>query len=429
MVFFLGFIMSILNARLLGPEGVGVLALLHLLRTFSVRITDFGFGRALRFYSANGKIPYPSLKKIVMQLGTFMATGVVLSTFILKNLPINVWDDIDTTVYLLFLPTPFFFVLTVYLRHLLHGQLLITAVNISELLERVLYILIFVLLVWFLDLGLTGVSLALSISSFFLFLQLFVRANKYETSQPQDKMQFNRLVLIKKLWNYGQWSYYFQFIEYLISNFPILFLKSSVGAFSQIGFFSKAKGLAEYPKTPAVQISGLLFSFNAGSKQGAANYRTEAMCRLSFWATTIFFIALAIIIKPVILLLYGDAFLPAAQIFYYLYPSIVFYIQGLYLNSALAASSYNKETFTIRLKALPIVLIAAYFFITHFGIIGAAITVSFSATILWFQSARKYCVLLNSNFRNILLLQKQDVELIKILFGKFIDRIRSKNRV
>ena len=421
--------MSILNARLLGPEGVGVLVLLHLLRTLSVRITDFGFGRALRFYSANGKIPYLSLRKIVMQLGTFMAIGVVLSTFILKNLPINVWNDIDTTVYLLFLPTPFFFVLTVYLRHLLHGQLLITAVNISEVLERVLYILIFALLVWYLDLGLIGVSLALSISSFFLFIQLFVRAYKYETSPLQDRMQFNRLMLIKKLWNYGQWSYYFQFIEYLISNFPILFLKSSVGAFSQIGFFSKAKGLAEYPKTPAVQISGLLFSFNAGAKQVTANYRTETMCRLSLWVTTIFFVTLSLVIRPLISLLYGDAFLPAANIFYYLYPSIVFYIQELYLNSALAASGYNKETFTIRLKALPIVLIAAYFLIIYMGIIGAAISVSFSATILWFQSARKYCALLDSNFRKILLLQKQDVDLIKMLFGRFLDRIKSKNKV
>jgi O-antigen/teichoic acid export membrane protein len=350
-----------------------------------------------------------------------MATGVVIVGIILKNLPINVWDDIDARVYLFFLPALFFFVLTVYLRQLLHGQLLIGAVNISELLERILYIFIFVLLVWHLDLGLRGVALSLSISSLFIFLYLFIKANKYENSQPKDSIPHSRKVLLKQLWAYGRWTYYSSFIQYVIANFPILFLKSSVGSFSQIGFFSKARGLAEYPKIPAVQLSGLLFSFNAGAKQELANYRTETICRVSFWGATVFFISLAIVIKPFISFLYGNEFLPAAQIFYFLYPSIVFYIQGLYLNSALAAKGYNKETFIIKLKSLPIVLIAAYFLITHLGIVGAAITVSFSSTLMWYQSASKYCSIFDSSYYKIILLQKEDLELFKMIFYKFFN--------
>jgi O-antigen/teichoic acid export membrane protein len=83
-VFILGFGMSILNARLLGPEGVGVFALLTLLKTLSIRITDFGFGRAFRFFSANGEIDYYTLKNIGYKLGIAVGVMVVILGLLLK---------------------------------------------------------------------------------------------------------------------------------------------------------------------------------------------------------------------------------------------------------------------------------------------------------------------------------------------------------
>ena len=420
LVFIFGFIMSILNARLLGPEGLGMLALLRSLQLFSVRITDFGFGRALRYYSANGEISYSYLKKNVLQLGFLIGIIVLLISMLLKYIPINIWNDIELTIYLLFLPTIFFMVLTMYLRHLLHGQLLINYVNISTILERVSYILLFLLFVWYLDLGMKGVAIALSISSFILFLQLVLRAKKHEKSTSENRGTHNSYKMIKKLWSYGQWSYYSSIMDYLINNFPILYLKSSIGAFSEIGFFSKARGLAEYPRTTAVPVSGLLFSFNASSLKGIANNRTDTICRISFVIVTVFYIILSIFIKPIISFFYGDDFLPAAEIFYYLYPSVVFYMQSLFLSSAIAAKGFNKETFTIRLKSLPLIVIVGYFLITYQGTLGAAITVSFSATLLWFQYARKYFNLLDSNFNRILLLRKQDIHLLKNVFFKVL---------
>ena len=142
------------------------------------------------------------------------------------------------------------------------------------------------------------------------------------------------------------------------------------------------------------------------------------MCRFSFWIVTIFFITLALFIKPLISILYGDDFLPAADIFYYLYPSITFYIQGLYLNSAIAARGLNKETFTIRLKSLPVIILAAYLLITNYDIKGAAIAVSFSFTVTWLQYALKYFKISGSGFRNILILNFEDLLLVTSLFRR-----------
>jgi O-antigen/teichoic acid export membrane protein len=321
-----------------------------------------------------------------------------------------------------------FFVLVTYLRHLLHGQLLINEINISNILERVLYILLLLLFVWYLNWGLEGVSLALSISSLLLLFQLIRHAYKYKPEFLSASKPVAQKGLIKKLWNYGQWSYYAGFTTYTLEQFPIIYLKSTIGAFAQIGFFTKAQGLANYPKIMAVPASGLLFSYNAGSDSKRSNTRTDTICRISFWLVTILFVTLSIFIKPVIVLLYGKDFLPAADIFVFLYPSIVFYIQSLYLSSDIAARGFNKQSFTIRLKSLPVIIVAAYFLITYLGLKGAAIAVSFSFTLIWVQYVLKYKEISGSGFSNTLLLRRSDFVLFKTMLDRLFVKFRkSKN--
>jgi O-antigen/teichoic acid export membrane protein len=427
-IFVLSFIMSILNARLLGPEGVGIISLLLLLQNLGVRITDFGFSRALRYYSANGEIGYYELKKIVIVLGIVVGFGTIFISLFLKYLPINIWNNIDLNVYLLFLPTMLFYVLTLYLRHLLHGQLQVMSVNISEVLEKVVYILLFILFVWYLDLGLIGFSISLSLSTLFLFVQLITKAQKYKPINQQRKVALNYKYDLKKLWSYGQWSYYSAFIEYIFINLPVLLLKSTISSFELIGYFNKAKGLSELPNRASVPISSLLFSYNAGSSIETAAKRTEILCRLSFWAITIIYFLLAIIIKPVIKFLYGIDFLPAAEVYYFLYPSAVFFVQSIYLSSAIAAQGFNKDTFTIRLYSLPFILVAVFLLITYWGIIGAAIASGFSFTVLWIQYAVKYRAIFGTRLIEFFEIKKSDIFLLKNIILEIKERFSVKRK-
>lgn len=425
-VFILSFVTGILNARLFGPEGIGVLALLYLLQNLGIRMTDFGFGRAFRFYSANGEINYQDLKNIVFILGAIVGLFTIIISLVLKIIPLNIWNDIDMKVYLLFLPSIFFFVLTMYLRHLLYGQLLVKTVNISEVLERISYIALFIVFVWYFDLGLIGFSISISLSTFSLFIQLFIKAQRHYPEYSSEGTTTSKKQNLRKLWGYGQWSYYSAFIEYIFINFPVLLLKSTVGSFSMIGYYNKAKGLSDLPNRAGVPISSLLFSYNAGSTAETAAQRTEILSRFSFLGISLIYFTLAIFIKPLIKFLYGAEFLPAAEVYYYLYPSAVFFVLSIYLSSAIAAKGFNKETFTIRLKSLPFIVIAVYFLITYFGIIGAAIAAGFSFTILWIQYAFKYKEIFGSGFRELLLLKKSDFILIKRIIISIKEKIQRK---
>jgi O-antigen/teichoic acid export membrane protein len=424
LVFLLGFIMSILNARFLGPSGVGVMALLMLLTGLSARISDVGFGNAFRYFSANNRIDYVNLIRTINIIGSIISIIVVILCFIIWYLPLGIWNDIQVNIFLVYLPTPLFYTLTLYYRSLLHGKLEINAVNLSEIFERFLYIMLFILFVWLLDLGIKGAALALSISTFFLFIQLYFKANKIRVFHTIPNKLTPLKQTLKTLFSYGKWSYFSLFIEYILLNFPVLFLKSSSGSFADIGYFNKAQGLANYPRIPAVPLSGLLFSYNAGATEADATQRTEILCRLSFWLFTILFFILAIFIKPFIKLLYGEEFLPAAEIYLYLYPSVVLYINSLYLSSAIAARGFNKDTFLIRLKSLPFILVLTYVLISYYNLIGAAISISLSFTILWVQYSLKFFKLFNSNFSNIILLNKKDVLLLKDLIAKAMSKLK-----
>ena len=410
--------MSILNARFLGPEGLGVVALLRLMQSLGTQFTDFGFGRSLRYYSASGEIAYHDLKRIIFILGPIVGAVSVITSLILKYLPLNVWNDIEFSVYLLFLPAVFFFIMTSYLRFLLHGQLLIKAVNISELLESIFYILLFVVFVWYLDWGLLGVSLALSISSGLIFFQLFLACKSYKQNKPPQKQPLNRQQILKKLWRYGRWTYYSYFVDYIFANFPVFFLKSIFGSFTLIGLFNKAKGLSDYVNRPARPLSGILFSYNAGSSAVTAAHRTETLCRLTFWVSTILFWTLALVIKPIIRFLYGDAFLPAADIFHWLYPNVVFSMSALYLSNAIAAKGLIKEVFLINLRSLPFIVVISFLLIVNFQIKGAAFALSLSSAVLWIQFLRKYLTITGSRVSDIFFLKKADFQIIKNLWNK-----------
>lgn len=422
-VFVISFIMGILNARILGPEGVGVFALLRLMQQLGVKITDLGFGRALRYYSANGQIPYQDLKRTVIELGLIIGLGVIVLSMILKFLPINVWNDININVYLLFLPAMFFYVLTMYLRHLLHGQLLIMTYNVSLVFERVAYVALFLFFVVYLDLGLIGVSLALSISAIFLFIQLLRKALIYRKPASKNIIEIhNRKERFNVLWRYGRWSYFSQFIEYIYQHLPVILLKSTVTDFSIIGFFNKAKSLAEYPRQPAVPLSGLLFSYNAGSDGANASNRTNTLSKFSFWLVTVFFFTLGIFIKPVIRILYGVDFLPAADVFYWLYPSSVFYILSVYMTSAIAAMGHNKLNFIVKVRSLFVILPIVTLLIYWKGMIGAAAGMSFTFTLLFVQYAREYCKLSETNPINLFWFNRRDILMVKGLINKAINR-------
>lgn len=422
LIFVLGLLMSILNARYLGPNGVGVMSLLAILTVLSSRISDLGFGNAFRYFSANSQIDFNSIFRIIKIFGSIIALIVLSISIGIKYLPFGVWNDIANNVFIAYLPTPFFYALTLYYRHLLHGRLEINAVNLSETFERILYILLFLVFVVLLDYGLIGAALSLSISTFFLFLQMYLKANSMKKFIKKVDNPLPVKKVLSKLLSYGKWSYFSLFIEHIILSFPVMYLKSKTDSFANVGYFNKAEGLANYPRIAAVPLSGLLFSYNAGSVESNATQRTEVLCRLSFWLFTTLFLILGLFLKPFIVLLYGKEFLPAAEVYFFLFPSVVLYIQTIYLSSAIAARGFNRETFLIRVKSIPFIIVSSYFLINNLDIIGAAISISLSFIILWVQYSYKFFKLFNSNFSSIMLIKKGDLRMLIDLFTRIVHK-------
>lgn len=155
-----GIIGGVITARWLGPEGVGVYALLSIIPTAAFRIGNLGMGSALTFFVARGKIPIHRVLVLTWLIG--VTTGLVICVFLLLSWrhQFSPWNDIQPTFfYVALLTVPTYFVST-HLQSVLSGQLRITNVNVSQALEALsLTLFIFVYVVLF-KLGVLGAILA-----------------------------------------------------------------------------------------------------------------------------------------------------------------------------------------------------------------------------------------------------------------------------
>ena len=70
---FVNMIGGIINARWLGPEGIGILALFFLIQSFAFRFGNLGFGSGFAFFIAKGKTSSKDVLKIAFFISCFMS--------------------------------------------------------------------------------------------------------------------------------------------------------------------------------------------------------------------------------------------------------------------------------------------------------------------------------------------------------------------
>jgi len=112
------------------------------------------------------------------------------------------------------------------------------------------------------------------------------------------------------------------------------------------------------------------------SEEAVATRRTNVLCRNSLLVMALGVGLLALCIKPLIRLLYGEPFLPAVKIFYALAPGIVLWPLGRFLGVHLVASGRSRLVFLVSLGALVASAVSCWFLITRYLAVGAGLSVS-----------------------------------------------------
>ncbi len=380
-VILLGLGAGVMNARWLGPRGVGILALLLLVKYITFRFGNLGFGSAIAFYTARKAFSTARIARVVFSTGAIASVFGGLAVLLVWQRGFSPWQDITPHLFYLGLAAIPFTFFNNFLGRLLSGQLRITEMNAADLITAAANAVFVAVLVVALETGVAGAIISALISDVVTLLYLASRLRKRDATAESTPAMRDRNELVGQLWRYGRWNYLLMITNFLSEELPLILLKSFSENNAQVGLFSKARGLGRYFRVVTLPVSQVLFPFTAASNAEEATRRTQVLCRNSLPIMVLVTGLLAACVKKVILILYGGEFLPAAAIFYALAPGVVLYPILQFSEVHVAASGHPRPVFFASFCTFLAAVVSCWWLIPRYDAIGAGLSVSVTCAV------------------------------------------------
>jgi O-antigen/teichoic acid export membrane protein len=424
-IMFLGLLGSVINARWLGPEGVGIVALFLLIGLSAIRFGELGYNTSFIFFIAQKKISIKDAFKIALIVSCFMVGGCCIVILLIYKKPFSPWFDFSPVVLSLGLLsiTPLFF--NSFFVSILRGVLNIKAINIASIIRTFCYIPTLAVFIILLKTGVVGAICSYIASEFVVSIYLLVCIKKhYDFSKGPEKTNSSWKIMFE-LWQYGRWNYLRSLTSFLYAQLPIVILKYFY-ANAIVGFFSMSKGLINRVLLLPQSFSINLFAFTSASQEDEATRRTNITSRIFCFVNLCLVVFVAIIAKPLIIYLYGEAFTPAVNVIYCLLPLILFLPLYQFITEHFAGFGKPQIPFILRIVVLPICIMLYYFFVSRYGAIGAAVAQSLLYVLLTILSLLYYIKLTKTNLADVVIPRKEDLILCKKLFQKILEEVFQK---
>ncbi len=362
----MGAVLAILTMRFLGPEGKGMLSLLILIPVLSVAFGRCGIGHSLVFHSS--RVPATRLitqgLRMTLLLGLLSSVAAAAIVFwqkgsFFRGIPAG-WLAVMCAFCLLY----FFFDLV---PHLFLALGRIDLRNLAVMVAPAANILFFVLFVILLKKRVPG-----AIAAWALAMTLpvagglaWITRKTIWTQRAPDRP------LAGSVWSYGLKSHIGTVMELLTYRADFLIVSLFAGPVA-VGLYACAVNMAEVVWKLPEAVTVVLLPKAAALPPSFARELTIRVSRLALLVVTILFLVLVILRKPLILLLFGPAFLPSAGPFLILVPGFIAFSVWRVLAYGLLAQGFPQiYSLTAGLSFLTM-LIGDFLLIPRMGISGAA---------------------------------------------------------
>lgn len=410
-----GFIVSIISARLLGPTGQGIITAIFVFPLLIVSLADMGIRQSTAYFIGKNKYKLNDVISSVCFLWIITSLFSVSIVFVYFFLgPNNKYSWLILLAAMIFVPLN---LIEQYGRGIMQGRNQISVINIAHLVRLATNFIALILLVWILDLGVVGAAIvhivfALSVAIYYLLkIKSYGRIN-FKPIKPIPKELFKK-------------GFTFAVVLFVINlnyKIDIIMLDYMVHP-SEIGIYSVGSKTAELLWQLPSAIGLVVFTKSAVTEDEFSSvYRSIKILRIvmPIIILTSFFIS---IFAPLIIeLFFGKEYLSAGNVLRLMLPGICLITISKILHPDLAGRGYPLYALKVFLTTLVINIILNYFLIRSNGIYGAAIssTISYSIAGLWFGLvyARKEGL----KMRELLIITKKDIDLIKSKIVKIIDK-------
>jgi len=420
---------SVVIARKLGPEVLGVYVILSLIPSYAESFGRLKFDIAAVYFLGKGKY---TMGEMVLTLNVLaLATsGLIVSAvlwqfdWIYNLLFSNTEYDATLLMYVILLQVPLHFLFMNYSYLIIHredaaiyNRMIIIQALVSSLLPAALLLLT--------DMGLWALACSAVLGT---LLSLLYGIIGLGSTGAGGKIV--NLPLIRDLSHYGSKLYagglvgHFQ--AYITNLLTVLYL-----ATAQVAFFSMARGFGQMIDRVPAALNTILFPrlTKASDPEEAARLAARAF-RLMFIMLMVVGSVALILIRPAVHLMYGSAFLPVVLPFMILIPGII--LSGASTPLMQYFMSINRADLgvTLPIPSLAIQIGLALLLIPIWGIEGAA--VSFSASLITFFLVSTWMFLRLSvcTLRADLMIKRTDITYLlqfsSVEVGKILKSIKLK---
>lgn len=418
-IIFLGgsFIISVILARLLGPEGKGVVTALFVIPNMMVSLADLGVRQASAYYIGQEKYTVQDILSSSLLL--WLITSVLSVTVVLTYYMVPFTDSYSWILILIgisFVPVK---ILVSYFNGVLQGQQKIGNMNIKVIIEFSTRLLFVVFLVWLLDLGVIGAALATFLTTFAVlaYSTYVVKRTakirmKYIPGVPQDMFRKGIIFAIAL------------FVLQLNYKVDIIFLENMVGS-HDLGLYSVGVTLGELIWQLPAAIGVVLFARSANSRtDNEASNRSAKLLRISWIPLIVGSIIFWLTAPFLVQILYGQEFIEAGGVIRVLLPGIVLMVLFKILNADLAGRGRPLFALKIYLVTLVINVVLNIFLIPIYGIYGAATasSVSYAVGAIIFSIA--YHRHTGLQYKDLFIINDDDIHMLKTTFSKWKNKKR-----
>ena len=359
-------VMTILTVRFLGPEGKGILSLLILIPVLTVMFGRAGIGYSLIYHAP--RIPAPRLIfhgfLLTLVLGTAVtlaATGLVFwqKNRVFKQVPAAFLAVmcVMSLFYFLFDLAPFFLLATnkIDLRNLL------------VLIFPVAYLLFFLVFVLGLKKRLEGAVLAWSLA---VLLPVAVSLVWMTKNSIWKDRSLNR-PLAGQIMAFGLRSHPGTILEILNYRADYLIINLFAGP-AAVGLYACAVNMAEVAWKLPEALTVVLLPKAAALPPDEARALTAKVGRIVWVLVLALFAVIVLLHRPIITVLFGQAFLPSARPFLILVPGFIAFSFWKILSYGLIAQGHPKKYSLTSGLAFAIMIAADFLLIPKWGLAGAA---------------------------------------------------------
>lgn len=406
---FLGLLSSIILARYLGVKGIGQYQLFISTQTIAITIMAMGFGNASIYFINSKKNEKNKVVSNLFSIFSLIAIALVVISILSIYLFPSYFGYIENFAIFIFSLGVGSLLLFNILLPTLYVTLDILKIQIVSLFS-ISFLLVGVVLLYqtrFFD-----IDLVLSITGFSNLFSLFLLLI-FLKKDISFKLNID-VRLMKDMFFYGIKLSATNLVFLLSSNLVIFLLKSlSDNGFESIGLFSRAIAIANMFVLIPSSIGPLIYSKWSSIEKSDLGFEVMKTLRVLLFISFICVIGIYLFGGFILLLLYGEEFVPAKKALDILSVSLIFTsITIVFIN---LFSSIGKPTITLKVFIISLILsgIIGFLLIPKHDIVGAAISVLigliFNAIALFFYAKKEIDYLSLSS----LVVQKNDFLLLK----------------